>query len=843
MKKTGAAKLIGMLLCVSLMVGNVAEFGVYAKEGTDSGELAEQMQKPSGGVLPYEAELISQKEAEELEEIFKERDDHGEYKEPEINSGYSSDYGYCTLSTPQQQACYSQIKTAAYSFHREYKEAISRTDSNNNIIYVWEAFKLEQYNFTNVTQIQQVLFAVEADCPELFWLTGNFSYSVSKGIITSLYPVVSEDYGTVKARKEAQEGIEQGMVSYLQAIDSARAEGKTDMQIELMLHDMIILAIDYAYVPGTNTPQDAGYAHSIDGVFHGTEAVCEGYAKAFHLLANYADIESIYAVGYGDGGGHAWNLVCLDGEWYNMDVTWDDLGNSTYHDGIRYLYYNCDTSSFGDHVYMPSVFPEMYDVPETVSDTYNYHKYYQLYVTEQDVKDQDAFSEFMKNAINGCSERGDYLLQIRSQNSTVHSQVINMLREEGRKILAEKSTDERVYLSTGSYFHTTTGGYVVYYPMVCIYADSYQIPYNSEGAQLAIHVVKGRNEIAQQGNYTVSYSGNEQWGTAQAFISGVGDYEFMGTSVLEFTVLGGEQTTIIPTAPITVTPEPTLVPTPTYGEMEPSMPPKPTAAPIPTNVEVEPSMSPEPTITPIPTNVEMEPSSTPEPATTATPTRTEDMASATPKPTALTEALPSIAPELTATVAPTITQPQAVVPAQVTGVKFVSGTNTKVAISFKKQQGVFGYEVSLWKGSAQVKSAVTTSSTYTFQKLSAATDYTVKVRAFTQSSSQKIYGKYSNSVKVATATKAPSIKSVKRKGSQAVIQWKKVKNANGYEVYMSDKKNSGYKKIATITRGTTVKYTKKKLTTGKTYYFKIRTYRKIGGKKVYSSYSKIMKNR
>lgn len=173
----------------------------------------------------------------------------------------------------------------------------------------------------------------------------------------------------------------------------------------------------------------------------------------------------------------------------------------------------------------------------------------------------------------------------------------------------------------------------------------------------------------------------------------------------------------------------------------------------------------------------------------------------------------------------------------------MSGTNDKVKVSFKKQQGVAGYEVSLWKGSRQIKSAITTNNTYTFQKLSAGTDYTVKVRAFAQSSNQKVYGNYSKSVKVATATKAPVLRSVKAKENQAVIQWKKVKNANGYELYMSAKKNSGYKKIATITKASTVKYTKKKLTTGKTYYFKVRTYRKVGGKKVYSSYSKVMKIR
>ena len=180
-------------------------------------------------------------------------------------------------------------------------------------------------------------------------------------------------------------------------------------------------------------------------------------------------------------------------------------------------------------------------------------------------------------------------------------------------------------------------------------------------------------------------------------------------------------------------------------------------------------------------------------------------------------------------------------PSQLKGLKFVSATNAKVTVSFGKQQGVSGYEIVLMKGNRQVKSAVATKNKYTFQKLSAGTDYKVKVRAFVENSTQRTYGDYSKTIKVATATKAPSIRRVKRKNNQAVVQWKKVKNANGYDIYRSGKNNRVYKKIATITKGTTVKYTMKKLNSEKTYYFKMRTYRKVGGKKVYSSYSKVVK--
>jgi hypothetical protein len=66
-----------------------------------------------------------------------------------------------------------------------------------------------------------------------------------------------------------------------------------------------------------------------------------------------------------------------------------------------------------------------------------------------------------------------------------------------------------------------------------------------------------------------------------------------------------------------------------------------------------------------------------------------------------------------------------------------------------------------------------------------------------------------------------------------------VTGATGYEIYMSTKKSSGYKKVKTVTSAKTVKYTKSSLKKGKTYYFKVRTYRTVNGKKVYSAYSSI----
>ena len=75
------------------------------------------------------------------------------------------------------------------------------------------------------------------------------------------------------------------------------------------------------------------------------------------------------------------------------------------------------------------------------------------------------------------------------------------------------------------------------------------------------------------------------------------------------------------------------------------------------------------------------------------------------------------------------------------------------------------------------------------------------------------------------------------KGKKAVLTWKKDTSVTGYEIYCSTKKSSGYKLETTITKNKTTSYTDKKLTKGRTYYYKVRAYKKVNGKKIYGSYS------
>ena len=85
------------------------------------------------------------------------------------------------------------------------------------------------------------------------------------------------------------------------------------------------------------------------------------------------------------------------------------------------------------------------------------------------------------------------------------------------------------------------------------------------------------------------------------------------------------------------------------------------------------------------------------------------------------------------------------------------------------------------------------------------------------------------------------LKKTKAGKKKVKLVWKKMTGATGYQIFMAVKKTGNYKKIATIKKAKIVTFTKTKLKSKKTYYFRIRAYRKAGGKTYYGAYSTVKK--
>ena len=94
--------------------------------------------------------------------------------------------------------------------------------------------------------------------------------------------------------------------------------------------------------------------------------------------------------------------------------------------------------------------------------------------------------------------------------------------------------------------------------------------------------------------------------------------------------------------------------------------------------------------------------------------------------------------------------------------------------------------------------------------------------------------------KAVSKPKSAKIKKVKAAKKAVSVEWKKVSGVKGYQVQVAtDKKFKKNKKTATVKKQKTTKVTIKKLKAKKKYYVRIRTYKTVNGKKVYSSWSKV----
>lgn len=174
-------------------------------------------------------------------------------------------------------------------------------------------------------------------------------------------------------------------------------------------------------------------------------------------------------------------------------------------------------------------------------------------------------------------------------------------------------------------------------------------------------------------------------------------------------------------------------------------------------------------------------------------------------------------------------------------VKVSSNSYNSNKLSWNKVTGSSGYEVlraTSKTGTYKSVKTITSGSTvsYTDKSLATGTTYYYKVRAYRTVDKKKVYSSYSSVVSAKPVLKTPSVK-LTSGSKKATIKWEKISGASGYEVYRATSKSGKYSKIKTITKNSTVSYVNSSLTKNKTYYYKVRAYRTVNGKKIYSSYS------
>ncbi len=179
-----------------------------------------------------------------------------------------------------------------------------------------------------------------------------------------------------------------------------------------------------------------------------------------------------------------------------------------------------------------------------------------------------------------------------------------------------------------------------------------------------------------------------------------------------------------------------------------------------------------------------------------------------------------------------------IAPKAVTGLK-ATQTTTAITLQWSKVTGATGYAVYKYNSSTKkyekVKSVTGTSLKIT--KLKAGTTYKFKVRAYKKDDGT-ITGSFSSVFSTATKPSTPTLKLTSTAKGKVNATWTNVSGESGYQLYYSTSKSGTYKKVSSYSANVK-KGSKSSLTSGKTYYFKVRAYKKVDGKTIYGAWSSV----
>lgn len=241
----------------------------------------------------------------------------------------------------------SGIKGENQEFDKEFYPYYGMLSENEKNVYRQVYANSISYETTfipevavNIKEASKAIEAVYNDHPELFWVDTSYSYKYNSE--NKCVQIILNFNGTISDIENARYNF----VSSANKIIEKANILSTDYEKEKYVHDSIISLASYD--TSSNFNQSA-YSALVTG-----KTVCAGYSRAFQYIMTNLGIPTYYVFGEAEGD-HAWNIVKLDGDFYNVDVTWDDS------DTLSYAFFNVPDSNFSkshtrtkESIYLPS---------------------------------------------------------------------------------------------------------------------------------------------------------------------------------------------------------------------------------------------------------------------------------------------------------------------------------------------------------------------------------------------------------------------------------------------------------------------------------------------------------
>ena len=195
----------------------------------------------------------------------------------------------------------------------------------------------------NTEELDAVFRAISYDNPEFFFLGNECKIYNVGGLFGSVTSLFLPEYTMTQEEYEA--ALTEVEDAAAQILSSAPSSSSAYTQ-ELYLHDTLVQTTEYDDSEDTSV-------FTLYGVLINHSANCEGYARTMQYLLKQQGVVNRVITGQADDGsgdtvGHMWNVVTLNEEEYNLDVTWDDYsvaGVENYSDKeVSHMYFNVPSS-------------------------------------------------------------------------------------------------------------------------------------------------------------------------------------------------------------------------------------------------------------------------------------------------------------------------------------------------------------------------------------------------------------------------------------------------------------------------------------------------------------------
>ncbi|MBQ8787413.1 MAG: hypothetical protein IJZ61_07245 [Oscillospiraceae bacterium] len=245
----------------------------------------------------------------------------------------------------------------------------------------------------------------------LFYIDTKMQYAMNNATKKLASAIIFYKYSDEKIL-EMQKEIEAEAKKILDGI----TPDMTEYDIVKHFHDSIASTVVY--------DETADNCRDIYGVFVDKKAICGGYSKAFSYLCDKVGIETATVTGDADGEAHMWNMVKIDGQWYNIDVTYA-VTESEVGSYIRYDYFCVTDEMLADS---RTVYEQIYTYPEAVSEECSY------YVKNGLIADNWADARAMLiNQIGEVSKTDDFVIQIKCSSKEAYDDVVYRLFDASQK--------------------------------------------------------------------------------------------------------------------------------------------------------------------------------------------------------------------------------------------------------------------------------------------------------------------------------------------------------------------------------------------------------------------------